>query len=375
HIGDSRGYLLRDGRLHRITHDHSWVQSLIDAGRLDEEEAAFHPHRSLLLKVLNGQPLHNPDLKLLDVDLGDRYLFCSDGLSGFTTDHMIGDILHDPSIDDALASLVAAAHRGGAGDNITIVLADVVEQSDELDARPGVSFGAVLTTRIPDVVPTPTTDGPAAAPTRTTSPGESATPGQGAGHDPERLRYAPALARKRHRLARVVLPAIVLLIFGTLAGSLYAYGRTQYFVAENGGTVGIYQGLPGDVMGLSLHTLVESDPTLVADLPTYFRAQVQTGLKVGSLGDARATLAELRIKAEACIAKRAGTPPTSAPPSTPAPTPGASVSGSTTPQSSGSPAPGSSGSATPGSTATSTPAISSTPVSSSTSVPLDEECG
>lgn len=82
HIGDSRGYLLRQGRMKRMTHDHSWVQSLIDDGRITPEEAAVHPHRSLLLKVLNGQPQHIPDTQIVDLRLGDRILFCSDGLCG-----------------------------------------------------------------------------------------------------------------------------------------------------------------------------------------------------------------------------------------------------------------------------------------------------
>ena len=77
HIGDSRAYLLRNGQLSRLTHDHSWVQSLIDEGRITPQEAAVHPHRSLLLKVLNGQAQHSPDASLVDVRQGDRLLFLS----------------------------------------------------------------------------------------------------------------------------------------------------------------------------------------------------------------------------------------------------------------------------------------------------------
>ena len=86
HIGDSRAYLLRAGRLERLTHDHSWVQSLVDDGKISPDEAAYHPHRSLLLKVLNGQPANDPDLTTVELQAGDRLLFCSDGLCGLVDD-------------------------------------------------------------------------------------------------------------------------------------------------------------------------------------------------------------------------------------------------------------------------------------------------
>jgi PPM family protein phosphatase len=86
HIGDSRAYLFRDGHLEQLTHDHSWVQSLVDEGKIDSGEAAAHPHRSLLLKVLNGQPANDPDLTMVGVFAGDRLLFCSDGLCGLVED-------------------------------------------------------------------------------------------------------------------------------------------------------------------------------------------------------------------------------------------------------------------------------------------------
>src|SRR4051794_29813800 len=83
HLGDSRGYLWREGQLAQITHDHTWVQSLIDDGRITEDEAKVHSHRSLLLKVLDGRHDNDPDLSVHEVRAGDRILLCSDGLSGF----------------------------------------------------------------------------------------------------------------------------------------------------------------------------------------------------------------------------------------------------------------------------------------------------
>jgi serine/threonine protein phosphatase PrpC len=89
HIGDSRAYLYRDGHLQRLTHDHTWVQSLVDDGKISESEAALHPHRSLLLKVLNGQPTNDPDLTMVPVKVGDRLMFCSDGVCGLIDDEVI----------------------------------------------------------------------------------------------------------------------------------------------------------------------------------------------------------------------------------------------------------------------------------------------
>src|SRR5665647_2653674 len=109
HIGVSRGYLRRDGELTRLTHDHSWVQSLIDEGRITEDESHVHPHRSLLLRVLNGQPISEPDLELVTLRDGDRIMFCSDGLCGLVTDDVIGDALAGDDLDLVLTDLVEAA--------------------------------------------------------------------------------------------------------------------------------------------------------------------------------------------------------------------------------------------------------------------------
>ena len=118
----------------RMTHDHSWVQSLIDDGRITPEEAAVHPHRSLLLKVLNGQPQHIPDTQIVDLRLGDRILFCSDGLCGLVNDDTIGEHLNTTNLDDVVDLLTTDAHAGGGTDNITIVVAEVVEADPNLDA-------------------------------------------------------------------------------------------------------------------------------------------------------------------------------------------------------------------------------------------------
>ncbi|CAL9317412.1 hypothetical protein SUDANB51_02549 [Streptomyces sp. enrichment culture] len=128
HIGDSRAYLLRDGELFRITHDHTMVQSMIDEGRLTVEEAVSHPQRALLLKALTGDGTHAvPDLRLHDAHPGDRYLLCSDGLYGVVAEDRIRELLASPaSPDETVAALVAAANEAGGPDNVSGVVADVV---------------------------------------------------------------------------------------------------------------------------------------------------------------------------------------------------------------------------------------------------------
>ena len=128
HIGDSRGYLLRDGELYQITHDHTLVQSLVDEGRISADDVSTHPQRSLLLRALDGRSAAEPDLSVHDSLAGDRYLLCSDGLSGVVSDETLRDTLatiEDP--DAATRQLIELAIHGGGPDNITCIVADVVD--------------------------------------------------------------------------------------------------------------------------------------------------------------------------------------------------------------------------------------------------------
>ncbi|WP_143736976.1 Stp1/IreP family PP2C-type Ser/Thr phosphatase [Microbispora sp. GKU 823] len=131
HVGDSRAYLLRNGELYQITHDHTLVQSLVDDGRITQEEAANHPQRSILLRALDGSGEVDPDLQDREAQVGDRYLLCSDGLSTVVsaeTLHHTLTTIDDP--EDVVRQLIDLANRGGGPDNITCVVADVIEVDD-----------------------------------------------------------------------------------------------------------------------------------------------------------------------------------------------------------------------------------------------------
>ena len=131
HVGDSRAYLVRDGHLSQISHDHTYVQTLVDAGRITAEEARSHPKRNLLLRAIDGTGVPEGETSIREALVGDRYLLCSDGLSGVVPDPLIEQVLSqvsDPTA--AVTELVDLALAAGAPDNVTAVVADVVELAD-----------------------------------------------------------------------------------------------------------------------------------------------------------------------------------------------------------------------------------------------------
>jgi PPM family protein phosphatase len=131
HVGDSRAYLLRDGGLHRLTSDHTYVQALLDDGRLAPEAARRHPWRNVVLRSLQGAPdeatAHEPDVTALDLRPGDRLLLCSDGLTDLVDDHRIAEVLGLRAPHAAAAVLAQAALEAGGTDNVTCVVLDLTQ--------------------------------------------------------------------------------------------------------------------------------------------------------------------------------------------------------------------------------------------------------
>ncbi len=132
HVGDSRAYLLRDGELSQITHDHTYVQTLIDSGRITADQARTHPKRNLLLRAIDGTGVPEGETSIREAQVGDRYLLCSDGLCGVVTDEAIEAVLAQvPDPTAAVTELVDLALAAGAPDNVTAVIADVIEVDDD----------------------------------------------------------------------------------------------------------------------------------------------------------------------------------------------------------------------------------------------------
>ena len=134
HVGDSRGYLIRDDTLRQLTRDHTLVQSLVDDGSISAAEAESHPRRSMLMRTLQSGGAATPDLSTLDVQLGDRYLLCSDGLTCVVGEDLLHEALTTvPEPADAVTFLIDEAKRLHSPDNISCVVADVVTSSQNRD--------------------------------------------------------------------------------------------------------------------------------------------------------------------------------------------------------------------------------------------------
>jgi len=326
HIGDSRAYLLHEGHLERLTHDHSWVQSLVDDGKISEDEAAVHPHRSLLLKVLNGQPANDPDLTMVQLQVGDRLLLCSDGLCGLVDDPVIEQAMLLPDLDAALRRLVDEALAEGGIDNITVILADVVESAA---LAPTVVLGAAAELEIPAVQTRsrpgddrfddqePVPDQPAAPVTNLPPVAAAARAEGGAGSDspPEtddEQRYSPQPPQHRRSWRPLVALVVVALVVAAGLASAYAWTRTQFYVGADGEQVAIFRGLSDGIPGLSLSDVYEVQPLAVSALPPYYQERVRANIEVIGLAAARQTVTQLAEAAKKCALQATGRPSASA---------------------------------------------------------------
>jgi protein phosphatase len=341
HIGDSRGYLLRDGELTQITKDDTFVQTLVDDGRITKEEAHSHPQRSLIMRALTGHEVE-PTLTMREVRTGDRYLLCSDGLSDPVSDETILDALQIPDVTDSADRLIELALRGGGPDNVTVVVADVVDY-DYGPTQPIIA-GAVSGEDDQLTLTRPNT---AAGRASAISPRKNAVKRV----LPQVDTFTPP-RRSRRRIA-IGAALIVLLVLAALA-----IGRTiirnYYYVAEYGGAVSIMQGIQVSILGVPLHQPYSQgclngrnqlsvirygqaggncQPMKLSDLAESARAQVAAGLPVGTLEQADAQLRRLSTESllPLCPPSRAQSPPASTPEPTAPTTTQAPESGASTP--------------------------------------------
>jgi PPM family protein phosphatase len=247
HVGDSRAYLLHEGTLTRITEDHSMVADLVRHGTITEEDARFHPQRSVITRALGSDPDMVADVFDVQAVPGDRLLLTTDGLTGMLPDDYIAELLdqqRDP--EQAAAKLVEAANRAGGYDNITVVIVDL----DDTPARE---------------------------------------------HAPAR----GSTAASRLSAARLlwVVGALALVLLS--AWGAYAYAQSRAYLIDEGGYVAVYRGIPGSFAGVSLSWRAEETTLAVAALPTPQQARLSEGIPFARLADALARVESLRVESAA----------------------------------------------------------------------------
>ena len=347
HLGDSRAYLLRDGELTQVTTDHTFVQHLVDTGRISADEAETHPQRNVVMRVLGDFDIDlTPDMSVREAKPGDRWLLCSDGLSGFVSPETIAQtLLETPDVDECADHLLQLALRAGSTDNVTVVVADVVDVDALPDgAAPATGAQVVGSAAIDRDAPTSAADGPAARAAALVASANAASgtegdaadvaadaegeTGEGSGDDED---VRPG--RRPRRWVTVVAVLLVVAGLGVAAWAGYRWTQTQYYVGVADGQVAVFRGIPEKAGPVTLSTPIELTGTRVAELPGYVVDRLETTIPAQSLDDARARAERLVADAqdetttdapttdgtEAPTEGTAGTPEAGAPDVTPAP--------------------------------------------------------
>jgi PPM family protein phosphatase len=351
HIGDSRGYLLREGELYQITHDHTLVQSLVDEGRISVDDVSSHPQRSLLLRALDGRSVAEPDLSVHDSQAGDRYLLCSDGLSGVVSDEMLREAMATISEPEAVTrQLIELALRGGGPDNITCIVADVVDTAssrlpptgtpvmagaaanaddpmlsadgaapgsqngtfDGLDEPADGHFTGVYDQhgRPPLTAPQPmlTVDDldpldPALALAMANENGTDLTAVRAAGGRGGHRGQPKRSRRPARRRWPIVTTSLVLLLAVVIGGGYVAWrwSQDQYYVgADSHGQVVIYRGVNERIAGVSLSRPYQPTGIQLAQVPTPYQQTLKATDAASSLHDAQAIVTNVRSAVSTC---------------------------------------------------------------------------
>ena len=324
HVGDSRAYLLRDGELAQITKDHTYVQSLVDAGRITAEEANTHPRRNLIMRAIDGVHNVDVDVSVQDLRAGDRLMLCSDGLSGVVPDDVLAEVLSTGEPTGTVIHLLDLALDAGAPDNVTILVADVVEVDapETMPERPvvvGAAGEPYNRARLPQV-PWPEDQQP--DPTTSAPPHPAPTP------EPDEADAPPSVRKTWIRVALGVVVA-VLMFFAVAGVSLIIWIQAQWYVGAYDGSVAIYRGVPGTLGPIGLQGLEQATGIDVATLPTFDQDRVQLGIRVSSRDQAVSTVSELDARSQEC---QSASPPAGCPDlPDPEPAPRATVSATPTP--------------------------------------------
>lgn len=276
HVGDSRAYLLRNGILEMLTEDHTLVHQLVKEGRLTEEQAAVHPQRSVITRAIGVERgvLVDTMPEPLELAPGDQVLLCSDGLTGPVSDALIAEILSSEADGDtACRRLIDAANAGGGPDNITCVL--LRAEGDGAAAVPGPVTKAGAT----DDDATADLGDPAALDAR-----RLAELGAGSEDSPEI--QAEERSQKSRRMGAGIL-GVILILAVIIGGAVLLLNRSYYVGLDDQRSVGIYRGIQGNVLGLSLATLVEPQGLVLDDLPEHLHSALFDGVPFPTLAGAR----------------------------------------------------------------------------------------
>ena len=297
HIGDSRVYLLRDGIMDQITKDHTFVQTLVDSGRITEEEALYHPRRNVLMRVL-GDASDEPqfDRKQIAVKPGDRFLLCSDGLCGFVPTALIEENMKVPDLEEAVELLIEEAKEYGAPDNVTVILVELREADEELPMQ-GVTW---LGSAANEVVIKPNSAGRIL---EIFSPKAWFDTLRNSANKEEFIAVDdPAFAQAvkefdgkvRNWKLRGLLFFVILatVAVGSIWG-IYSYTQTRYYLGVEDGKVAIYQGIKESFAGFGFSHLVEKSELDLVSLPDFQQDLLNRSVSADSLADAKEKLAQI----------------------------------------------------------------------------------
>jgi PPM family protein phosphatase len=297
-VGDSRGYLLRQGELSQVTVDHSLVQELVDDGRLSPEDAERHPQRSVITRALGIDSEVEFDLFTYKLQVGDRLLLCSDGLSDVVEPAQIRNVLlRVRNSHQAARKLVTVANEQGGPDNITVIVVDAVDEATAQAMEGGDTTGDLAVGSATGALPV--------------------VDGDGAGGRSGRAARAKDRSLARHRrLQRFLLAGIVVLVVAALVVAGRSFLFSRYWVGFDGDAVAVFQGVPGDVAGIQFSRLVERTPVTRTEVPAGYAARLEDGVLADDLADARsiALCAPLVFSPDGCTGTPAAstTTPTSA---------------------------------------------------------------
>jgi len=299
HIGDSRIYLARDGVVKQITSDHTFVQRLVDTGRISDEEALIHPRRSVLMRVLGDvEQFPEIDVDTFETKPGDRWMVCSDGLSGVVPEGLMHRIMLSPSsVQEATDLLVGEALEFGAPDNVTVVLVDVLDAREEFESSPARTFVGSAASEV--VIE----ERRGRRMLRILNPmtliemlQRPEDPTSFAPESEELLEKILRDTKGRIRARRIRQVATYLLIVAVATYGLflaYEYTQTRFFVGVSDGVVVIYQGIKEELGPFKFSSVYEVSDITLDSLTDFQREALERSIAAENLQDARRVLGQL----------------------------------------------------------------------------------